>query len=178
MIQLEVKDPRVGLVTLTDVEISPDYAHAKVFFTSLKGESGVKRSARWAACCERFSVMRTWAAHSHTHASRTPLRLRSLGGAGRSLVPSYRRGRKVRSRHIERRHLNECASSPAATELLRRGASWTSRRARLPMPCFSVCVECSTRRKQGIRGTLDPLASGLLPLCFGRQQARTDVARS
>ncbi|HNH14201.1 MAG TPA: 30S ribosome-binding factor RbfA [Rhodocyclaceae bacterium] len=41
LIQLEVKDPRVGLVTLTDVEISPDYAHAKVFFTSLKGESGV-----------------------------------------------------------------------------------------------------------------------------------------
>lgn len=41
LIQLEVKDPRVGLVTLTDVELSPDYAHAKVFFTSLKGESGV-----------------------------------------------------------------------------------------------------------------------------------------
>jgi ribosome-binding factor A len=41
LIQLEVKDPRVGLITLTDVEITPDYAHAKVFFTSLKGEGGV-----------------------------------------------------------------------------------------------------------------------------------------
>jgi len=35
LIQLEVKDPRVGLVTLTDVEVSQDYGHAKVFFTSL-----------------------------------------------------------------------------------------------------------------------------------------------
>lgn len=35
LIQLELKDPRVRLVTLTDVEITPDYAHAKVFYTSL-----------------------------------------------------------------------------------------------------------------------------------------------
>ena len=30
LIRLEVKDPRVGFITLTDVEITPDYAHAKV----------------------------------------------------------------------------------------------------------------------------------------------------
>ncbi|MDD5177020.1 MAG: 30S ribosome-binding factor RbfA [Sterolibacterium sp.] len=35
LIQLELKDPRVSLVTLTDVEISPDYTHAKIFYTSL-----------------------------------------------------------------------------------------------------------------------------------------------
>lgn len=35
LIRLELKDPRVRLVTLTDVEVTPDYAHAKVFFTSL-----------------------------------------------------------------------------------------------------------------------------------------------
>lgn len=39
LIRLEVKDPRVGFITLTDVEITPDYSHAKVFFTSLKGEA-------------------------------------------------------------------------------------------------------------------------------------------
>ena len=37
-----VKDPRVShllpLVTVTDVEITPDYAHAKVFYTSLTPE--------------------------------------------------------------------------------------------------------------------------------------------
>ena len=31
------KDPRVGFITLTDVEITPDYAHAKVFFTNMTG---------------------------------------------------------------------------------------------------------------------------------------------
>ena len=35
LIRTEVKDPRVGLVTLTDVEITPDHRHAKVFFTVL-----------------------------------------------------------------------------------------------------------------------------------------------
>lgn len=35
LIQLEVKDPRVGMVTLTDVEVTPDYSHAKIYFTLL-----------------------------------------------------------------------------------------------------------------------------------------------
>lgn len=35
----EVKDPRVGLVTLTHVEVTPDLAHAKVYFTHLAGQA-------------------------------------------------------------------------------------------------------------------------------------------
>lgn len=35
IIQMGLKDPRVGMISLTAVEISPDYAHAKVFYTSL-----------------------------------------------------------------------------------------------------------------------------------------------
>ncbi|RCS59323.1 30S ribosome-binding factor RbfA [Parvibium lacunae] len=35
LIAREVRDPRVSLVTLTGVEVTPDYAHAKVFFTTL-----------------------------------------------------------------------------------------------------------------------------------------------
>jgi ribosome-binding factor A len=42
LIRLEVKDPRVGFVTITDVEITADYAHAKVFFSSLKGQDGAE----------------------------------------------------------------------------------------------------------------------------------------
>ena len=34
----ELKDPRIGLVTLHAVEISADYSHAKVFFSVLVGE--------------------------------------------------------------------------------------------------------------------------------------------
>lgn len=33
----EVKDPRVGRITVTSVEVSADLSHAKVFFTHLAG---------------------------------------------------------------------------------------------------------------------------------------------
>lgn len=35
LIAFEVKDPRVGMITLTEVQLTPDYAHAKIFFTTL-----------------------------------------------------------------------------------------------------------------------------------------------
>lgn len=38
LIQTGLKDPRVRLVSLTAVELTPDYAHAKVFFTTLDSE--------------------------------------------------------------------------------------------------------------------------------------------
>lgn len=38
LIAREVKDPRIGLVTLQSVELTPDYAHAKIFFTTLTGD--------------------------------------------------------------------------------------------------------------------------------------------
>jgi ribosome-binding factor A len=41
LIRLELKDPRVGFISLTDVEITPDYAHAKVFFTAMGGAESV-----------------------------------------------------------------------------------------------------------------------------------------
>lgn len=34
----ELKDPRLGMVTLQAVEVTPDYAHAKVFFSVLVGD--------------------------------------------------------------------------------------------------------------------------------------------
>jgi len=35
LIHSELKDPRVGMISLTAVEVSPDYAHAKVYFSLL-----------------------------------------------------------------------------------------------------------------------------------------------
>mgnify|MGYP001214334397 CR=1 FL=1 len=37
VIRSELKDPRVGMISLTEVEVSPDYAHAKVYFSSMAG---------------------------------------------------------------------------------------------------------------------------------------------
>lgn len=39
LIAREVKDPRIGMVTLTGVDITPDYAHATVFFTVLPSDA-------------------------------------------------------------------------------------------------------------------------------------------
>jgi ribosome-binding factor A len=37
LLRLEVKDPRVKMVTITGVEVSRDYSHAKIFYTTLAG---------------------------------------------------------------------------------------------------------------------------------------------
>jgi ribosome-binding factor A len=57
----ELKDPRVGMITLTDVEVTPDCEHAKVFFTRLGDASdneAVTRALRHAA-----GFLRTELAH-------------------------------------------------------------------------------------------------------------------
>ncbi len=50
LIARELKDPRVGMVTIQAVEVTPDYAHAKVFFSLLVGdpvacEAGLNQAA-------------------------------------------------------------------------------------------------------------------------------------
>ena len=39
----ELKDPRIGMVTINAVEVTPDYAHAKVLFSLLVGDVGRMR---------------------------------------------------------------------------------------------------------------------------------------
>jgi ribosome-binding factor A len=51
LVQRELRDPRVGMITLTGVDVSPDFSHAKVFFTTLSKENldeakqGLKRAS-------------------------------------------------------------------------------------------------------------------------------------
>jgi ribosome-binding factor A len=45
LISLELKDPRVGMVTLTEVQVTADYAHAKIFFTTLaEDQESIKKT--------------------------------------------------------------------------------------------------------------------------------------
>lgn len=39
LVQRELRDPRVGMITITGVDVSPDFSHAKVFFTTLNKET-------------------------------------------------------------------------------------------------------------------------------------------
>jgi ribosome-binding factor A len=41
IIAFERKDPRVAMITITEVQVTPDYAHAKVFFTMLNDDKNV-----------------------------------------------------------------------------------------------------------------------------------------
>lgn len=45
IVRVELKDPRIGMITLTDVEVSPDGENAKVFFTALGDASRVDEAA-------------------------------------------------------------------------------------------------------------------------------------
>jgi ribosome-binding factor A len=41
----QLKDPRIGMVTLNTVEVSPDYAHAQVYFSLLMGDAAACEAA-------------------------------------------------------------------------------------------------------------------------------------
>ena len=51
LLHRDVRDPRVGMVTITAVDVSPDLSHAKVYFTTLSKEhidearEGLQRAA-------------------------------------------------------------------------------------------------------------------------------------
>lgn len=43
LLQFEVKDPRIGMVTITEVEVSGDMAHAKVFYSAAKPSDNLQK---------------------------------------------------------------------------------------------------------------------------------------
>jgi len=51
LLRREVRDPRVGMITITAVDVSPDFSHAKVLYTTLDpahvedAAKGLKRAA-------------------------------------------------------------------------------------------------------------------------------------
>lgn len=54
MIRVDLKDPRVGSVTVTGVETSPDLAHATVHIRTLGDESPVEESIEGLESAEGF----------------------------------------------------------------------------------------------------------------------------
>src|SRR5258706_5546310 len=68
LLRAELKDPRVGMITLTGVEVSPDLGYANVFFTTLADakslksiEAGLERAAGFlrVQLSKRLSLRRT-----------------------------------------------------------------------------------------------------------------------
>ncbi len=79
----DLKDPRVGMVTINSVDVTPDYAHAKVFFSVLIGnpeecEEGLNEAAGFI----RNSLFKRLQIHTvptlHFHFDRTTERAAEL----------------------------------------------------------------------------------------------------
>lgn len=45
-IRLQLKDPRLGWVTITAVEVTRDYAHAKIFYTVMNADDAARTAAQ------------------------------------------------------------------------------------------------------------------------------------
>lgn len=62
LIRQELKDPRVGLVTITGVEVTRDLSHAKVYVTSLAPAESSERSIQ--ALQHAAGFLRTQLSHT------------------------------------------------------------------------------------------------------------------
>jgi ribosome-binding factor A len=61
----ELKDPRLGMVTINAVEVTPDYAHARVFFSVLVGDpQGNQEALNEAAGFLRNGLFKRLAIHT------------------------------------------------------------------------------------------------------------------
>ena len=79
----ELKDPRIGMVTISGVDVTPDYAHAKVYFSVLVGDAGETEAAlNEAAGFLRNGLFKRLAIHTvptlHFHFDRTTERAADL----------------------------------------------------------------------------------------------------
>jgi ribosome-binding factor A len=102
LVRREVKDPRVGLITITTVEVSRDLTHARVYFTPFAGigdSDAALEALRHAAGYLRIQV-------------RNQMRLRAAPELDFQLDDSIERGARLsslisdavesdRSRHVE-----------------------------------------------------------------------------
>ncbi|HUI28428.1 MAG TPA: 30S ribosome-binding factor RbfA [Candidatus Kryptonia bacterium] len=89
----EIKDPRIGMVTLTAVEMTPDLKHARVYFSCLGDESAHQRS---------LAGLRSAAGYIKAHAART-LKLRFTPEITFVFDPSLERADRLSAllRHAE-----------------------------------------------------------------------------
>ena len=165
----EVKDPRVGRGH--DHRASrcrADLSHAKVFFTHLAGrdeadEARARRCSAPPGSCAASSSHRLVALLGAAAA----LRLRRLDRVGHAAVAADRRRGRRRPQAAARDRDRAAPVRRAAPARRRRAAARQADRACRRTRRCSARSALLRAEKAGHTGTLDPLASGLLPLCFG-----------
>lgn len=93
LIQREVRDPRVGMVSITGVNVSRDLGHAKVYFTVLGCDSSDDASESLAALNKAAGFLRSQLSRDSSMRSVPQLRFYfdSSVGRGRELEDLIRR---------------------------------------------------------------------------------------
>jgi ribosome-binding factor A len=83
LIQFEVRDPRVGMVSITDVEVSRDMSHAKVYMTVMGKESEEDAKESIDALNKAAGFLRTKIARSNNARTTPKLRFYFDSSVGR-----------------------------------------------------------------------------------------------
>jgi len=93
LIQREVRDPRVGMVSITGVDVSRDLGHARVYYTVLGSDSSEEASESTEALNKAAGFLRSQLSRSSTMRSVPQLRFYfdSSVGRGRDLEDLIRR---------------------------------------------------------------------------------------
>ena len=93
LIQHEVRDPRVGMVSITGVNVSRDLGHAKVYYTSLESDSSEQAAETTEALNRAAGFMRSALSRDSSMRSVPQLRFYfdSSVGRGRDLEDLIRR---------------------------------------------------------------------------------------
>lgn len=108
LIQHEVRDPRVGMVSITGVNVSRDLGHAKVYFTVLGCDSDEEASESTAALNKASGFLRSQLSRDSNMRSVPQLRFYfdSSVGRGRHLEDLIRRAADA-DRHLHDREPGE-----------------------------------------------------------------------
>ena len=163
MITGELKDPRIGFVTVTRVDLGPDLRQARIYVGVLGTREAAARRASPASSRRRGSCAARWASGCAC-------------ATRRSCVFQYDEGLEASDRVA--RLLDEI-QQPAA------GSGHERRRRRGLAPVDGVLVvdkpagptshdvvdhvrRSLRERRAGHTGTLDPFATGVLPVCLGK----------
>ena len=143
LLRNEVKDPRVGRVTVTHVDVSPDLSHANVHFTHLAGREHARRGREGARAHGRLPAHRAVASPRPVLGAAAAFRLRRFDRSGHAAVAADRRsgrgGQEVRRVSILR---ERSPATPAPHRILTSPFNAARR---------SPCIDAARRRRAAAR---------------------------
>jgi len=97
LVQQEIRDPRLGMVSITGVQVTRDLAHAKVFFTALDADSPEEAQESTEVLNRAAGFLRTQLARGSTLRSVPQLQFRfdSSVGQGRRMEKLLQRAEQA-----------------------------------------------------------------------------------